>query len=282
MNSDFVYKGIKASLLTKHCKERVIKPVFEKATGCEIIVESQFDTDLFGTFTREIPRQGTQLEAARMKAQKGMELLGTALGLASEGSFGAHPATPFLPWNREIVFLTDRINKIEIFGEYAGCETNFSSMEVKSLTEAEAFARKAGFPEHFLVINTKDEEKKWIKGIQTWEKLKEIVPWSLKKSKYGSITLETDMRANANPTRMLNILKATENLIQKINQKCPRCETIGFAVADFKSGLPCESCGLPTGEIMAEIYKCQKCSYTMEVLVGKDKADPGRCPFCNP
>lgn len=68
------FKGRRIVLLTKHGKEMVIKPTLEKATGCQVIVDTSFDTDQLGTFTREIARHGTQLEAARCKAQKGMEL----------------------------------------------------------------------------------------------------------------------------------------------------------------------------------------------------------------
>lgn len=37
-----LFKGRKAALLTKHKKEQVIKPVFEMATGCQVIVEDVF------------------------------------------------------------------------------------------------------------------------------------------------------------------------------------------------------------------------------------------------
>ena len=47
MNSDFVYKGTKASLLTKHCKERVIKPVFEKETIVRSFFKFTFTGSIF-------------------------------------------------------------------------------------------------------------------------------------------------------------------------------------------------------------------------------------------
>jgi len=53
-------------------KERVIAPVLEPALGCQIELVDGFDTDQLGTFTRDIPRDGTQLEAARKKARIGM------------------------------------------------------------------------------------------------------------------------------------------------------------------------------------------------------------------
>jgi len=44
--------------------------------GCRVAHVSGFDTDQLGTFTRNIPRAGIQLEAARKKACLGMELAG--------------------------------------------------------------------------------------------------------------------------------------------------------------------------------------------------------------
>ncbi|MEC5218726.1 hypothetical protein RCH09_003700 [Actimicrobium sp. GrIS 1.19] len=59
------YDGSRVALLTQHGKERVIAPVLEPGLGCSIELVTGFDTDQFGTFTRETPRHGSQLEAAR-------------------------------------------------------------------------------------------------------------------------------------------------------------------------------------------------------------------------
>lgn len=99
------YDGSRVALLTQHGKERVIASVLKPGLGCLIELVTGFDTDRFDTFTRETPRDGTQLEAARRKARKGMELAGASLGIASEGSFGPDPYTGMFPWNRESVVL---------------------------------------------------------------------------------------------------------------------------------------------------------------------------------
>jgi hypothetical protein len=282
-NNTDIFKGRKASLLTMHKKEQVIKPALGKALGCVVLVESNFNTDSLGTFTLDIPRQGSQLDAARTKAEKGMELLGTDLGLASEGSFGSHPMSPFIPWNREIVIFIDKLNKLEIVGEHGSTETNFNHTAVKDFKEAEAFAKKVGFPEHFLVVSYEKEQKKsFIKGISSWEELAENVATALKNSTEGTAFIETDMRAHANPTRMNNILKATENLIQKLQSYCPSCGVPGFSITEHKRGLPCEWCGRPTRLIAANIYRCAGCNFTMEKPSESISADAGHCEYCNP
>lgn len=282
MNSPQVFVGRRAALLTRHSKERVIAPVIESATGCRVLVENTYDTDLFGTFTLDIARPASQIDTARLKAKKGMELVNADLGLSSEGSFGPHPFYPFIPWNREIVMLVDNLNNIEIYGEYTGSETNFNQVNIKSFTEAEAFAQKVGFPEHFLIVSLRCMKTEFIKGINTWEQLNEAVSWGINKCSDGYVVLETDMRAHANPTRMANIQKAAENLVLKISQKCPQCGMIGFSLVEYKRGLPCEWCGNPTDDIQAEICKCQSCGFIKEKKTGKEKADPGSCGLCNP
>ncbi|MEW6697204.1 MAG: DUF6671 family protein [Bacillota bacterium] len=278
------FAGRRAVLLTKHRKEQVIRPVLEKAAGCQIIVEAGFDTDQFGAFTREISRPGSQLDAARLKAEKGMELTGIDIGLASEGSFGSHPLIPFVPWNVEIVLLADQKEKLEICGQWANSETNYNHRMITSLQEAEEFARKTGFPEHWLALRPDHERhQSVVKDINTWERLKDAVRWGFAKSADGKIFLETDMRAHANPTRMRNIQKAAENLAEKIKQQCPRCDTPGFSVTGVQKGLPCEECNRPTEGIKAIVYTCKRCGFSREEKTSENERAPaGRCPYCNP
>lgn len=56
-----------------------------------------FDTDKLGSFNREIPRAGTQIEAARKKARIGMARTCLRRGLGSEGAFGAGPTPGWSP-----------------------------------------------------------------------------------------------------------------------------------------------------------------------------------------
>ena len=77
------YAERRVALLTQHGKEGVIASVLDTALGCRVERVSGFDTDALGTFTRDIPRAGTQIEAARKKARVGMELSGLPLGLVN-------------------------------------------------------------------------------------------------------------------------------------------------------------------------------------------------------
>jgi hypothetical protein len=279
-----LFEGRRAVLLTKHRKEQVIQPILEKAMGCQIVVEAGFDTDQFGTFTREISRPGSQLDVARLKAEKGMELAGVDLGLASEGSFDAHPLLPFVPWNVELVLLVDKKERLELCGQCANSETNYSHRTIASWPEAEEFARQAGFPEHWLVLRPDNEQhQSVVKGLNTWEHLQDAVRWALATSASAKAFLETDMRAHANPTRMRNIQKAAADLAGRITQHCPACATPGFSVTGVHRGLPCEECGCPTEEVKARVFTCKRCGFSRtEEAAESERAPAGRCPHCNP
>jgi hypothetical protein len=274
-------------LATMHQKERAISPLLERELGIKVIVPANFNTDRFGTFTRDVPRPGTQLEAARIKAEGALDLTGETIGIASEGIFSPHPILPHLPVNREIVLLLDRDRDLEIFGQEVSTETNYSHQLVASLEEACDFATKAGFPEHGLVVmvdaNTQNPDE-IVKGIITEDQLKEAIARLLRQSKTGKVHVETDMRALYNPTRMKAIEKATQNLLEKLNRRCPQCGCPGFDVVEQLQGLRCAACNLPTALIQADVYGCQKCGFRQEVAFPKgiEKADPAQCAYCNP
>ncbi|GET43336.1 DUF6671 family protein [Microseira wollei] len=274
-------------LATMHQKQRVMAPILSRELGITVLVPENFDTDRFGTFTRDIKRAGSQVEAARFKAIAAIEVTGEAIAFASEGTFGPHPQLPGLSLNREIVIFIDKKHEIEIIGQSACLETNFNSKTVQNIAQAYAFAKQVGFPEHGLVVMVNkpaENQPQIIKGIVSDEQLIEAVTLGLSQSRDGSVQIETDMRAHYNPTRMKNIEKATLDLIGKVNQLCPQCSWPGFDLVDRKIGLPCAVCSFPTEMTLAVIYQCKKCGLAEEKLFpeGRETADPARCSYCNP
>ena len=277
------YAGARVALLTRHGKERVIAPVMDAALGCRVERVDGFDTDLLGTFTRDIPRAGTQLEAARRKARVGMELSGLPLGLASEGSFGKDPFSGMFPWNVEFLVFIDDLIGIEVVGVAQG-NASSAHLLAASWTEAEAFARQAGFPGHHLVLRPEGENDARIrKGIKAWAELEDAFAWALAQADNGRVFLENDLRAHAHPTRLDNIRLAAEDMVRKLQSPCPACGTPGFWLVERIMGLPCGDCGAPTHETRAEVHGCLKCAHRdMRERSGRQCADPGRCDYCNP
>jgi hypothetical protein len=287
------YRGQTAVLASMHRKEAVIAPLLKTHLGLTLQVLPNFNTDQFGTFSRERSRPGSQLETVRLKAQAALQLTDTTLAIASEGSFGPHPSLPYLACNRELVLWLDNRQNLEIVGEALSVETNFRHQSVTTLSEALAFAQQIGFPEHGLMVmpqpDWQDQPGQTIvKGILTEAELSVAIQATL--TEFGKAHLETDMRAHYNPTRMRVIAAATQDLIQKLGQFCPQCQKPGFARHHSIPGLPCQLCQAPTHLPLAEIYACPHCDYQQEQPVsptaqpaaGPAYADPSYCDYCNP
>jgi len=278
-----LFQNQTAVLVTKHAKERVIRPIFEQKTGCAVIVEHGYDTDLLGTFSREVDRRNSQLKTARTKIDEGMKLVNANLGIASEGSFMEYYGLP-IPWNIELVLLYDKQEDRETYGIYESAETNLHHQTVRSLEEVMQFANRIGFPEHYIVMRPDHERSSQIiKDINTYEKLEDSFKWCEKHSIVGTVFIETDMRAHANPTRMDNIEKATLNLIEKLHTFCPACGAPGFIIQEVIRGLPCEKCGTPSELALRYVSRCYKCKHTQEQYYPKGhSAPPKYCNRCNP
>jgi len=285
LNASHPYSGQRIAFLTQHGKERVVSPILDSVLGCRVERVSGFDTDDLGTFTRDIPRYGSQLEAARRKARIGMQLSGAHLGLASEGSFGPDPHTGMFTWNVEVLLFIDDILKIEVVGIHQG-PANCDHAWVKEWSELETFAQRVGFPKQHLVLRPYSEnDPRLRKGLADWPSLRTAFAWVKHlASAEAKFFVERDLRAHAHPERMNNIGKAAQNLAEKLTSLCPKCRTPGFSAIESIAGLPCEECGIPTREHRGQNWGCPSCDYREKrdredgVLV----ANPTYCDFCNP
>jgi len=281
------YQDMVAVLATMHGKERVISPLLEQALGLRMRLAAGLDTDRFGTFSREIARTGSQLDAARAKIFAAFDADPTALvGVASEGSFGPHPLIPFMPFGLELVVLIERVSGFELIGQDASPHTNSSQKLVSSIEEAEAFAERVGFPEHGLIVigylnGQPAPACLLIKDITDAFGLQAAVQKTL--AVCGSAFIETDMRAHRNPTRMAAIERATSDLLRRFMSQCPACNFRGFDITERISGLPCEWCGGPTNAIRHHVLQCHACGHREEQAASTSAtANPGQCNFCNP
>lgn len=280
-----LFEGRAIVIATMHEKERVMAPLLEKNLGVRVVLPKNFNSDEFGTFTRDIKRAGNQLETARKKVYAAMNAEGVDLGISSEGSFGAHPSIPFIQSNLELVLFVDRKNGYEIRGHHRTSETNMYGEYVSSIEQALDFAKKVNFPEFGLIVRKNENGRFGIyKDIHTKEGLIEKVGKLLSRPFTKQVFLETDMRAHKNPTRMKAIEKATEDLLNNISSLCPKCQTPGFVVVDFEKGLRCSLCNIPTELPVKDIYKCFICHHEEKKQVTKygEKADPQHCGYCNP
>ncbi|MDR6562183.1 MULTISPECIES: DUF6671 family protein [unclassified Arcicella] len=278
-----MFEGRTLLIATKHRKEQVIAPILEEALGVKCVLSENIDTDVLGTFTGEVERTNSPLETARMKCELAREKDKFDLILASEGSFGLHPYLFFVIANEEMLLLKDYQNQIEITVNEIFTETNFDGASIRSEQELIDFAQKVQFPSHGLILRpSKDNFTLMTKGIIDWQTLKNVFHSIY--NKYGFVYVETDMRAMYNPTRMKMIGETTQKLVEKAKSLCPICQTPGFGITGFHSGLPCRICSMPTRSIKTVILSCQKCLYHTEQIYRENEPteDPMYCDFCNP
>jgi hypothetical protein len=270
-------------IATMHGKEQVIAPLLEKELGVRCVLADKINTDALGTFSGEVERKSDPISTAKAKCLLAMKQTGADLAVASEGSFGAHPAIFFAKANEELVVLLDAKNSLEIVGRVLTTETNFDGKAIQNWSELKTFANDVLFPAHALIMRVEQNDvQELVKGINTWDDLEENYNHFF--NQYGKVWVETDMRAMHNPTRMQAIIQATEKLIENVKSLCPICETPGFSATSTKTGLPCSLCGSPTKSVVSVEYSCSFCDFHEHRprTDGKTEEDPMYCDSCNP
>lgn len=281
------YAGSCFILTTKHAKSIAIAPPLWRTLEASVL-EYAVDTDQLGTFSGEVEREGNALECARRKCERSLERLGDKVefALASEGSFGPHPFIPFLPCDHEILYFIDRRHGFHLHLSHLSEKTNYRIEAVDSYEALQKLAEEAQFPSHALILRPNGREAKapLFKGIDSQDALEEAYKECLKHSVDGKVWLETDMRAQFNPSRMQVIGELAVKMADRLATHCPKCSTPGWGKIRVEKGLECGWCGSETELVKSEIYGCTKCAHekTTGRTDGLEKAEPGNCGYCNP
>ncbi len=278
-----MFQNRKILIATKHQKEEVFAPLLKQHFGMECYVAYHFDTDSLGAFTGEVERKEDPLTTLRNKCVNALRGTSFDLVIASEGSFGPHPANYFITAGDELILLLDLKNNFEILARELTTETNFNARNVRTYQELLEFSSVVGFPKHRLILRKSiDDFEEIHKGIGDPEELKNRFNDLLKK--YGSVYAETDMRAMYNPTRMKSIERGVGQLIESMKSNCPSCKTPGFSVRKSEAGLPCEWCNAPTKSPKNHIKTCIKCDFEERIQNPNNRKteDPTYCDLCNP
>ena len=169
-----IYQNQRVLLASKHEKERVIRPVFYEKMGCQIFT-SDFDTDQFGTFTGEIARTHSAYETCVLKAKTAAIATDSLLSLASEGSFGPHPAMPFFASAHEIMAFVDLKNNWVITEQLVTPKTNYQMLTLHPETDILPFLNAVKFPSHAVTLQIESTKKVLGKGIQDITSLENLI-----------------------------------------------------------------------------------------------------------
>lgn len=282
MSQQMPWQGQMVAIATMHEKERIIAPLLEDALGVHTMVPESFNTDQFGTFTREIKRAGDQRAAARAKAEAALQITDGQVAVASEGAFGPHPSLPFAQVGNELVLFLDTARKLEVVGIAPFHRTNLAHATIRTLDELHAFAAQVGFPEHGVIVRRSESGGPIYKECRTLPELEAAASRLLRPFWRRRIFVETDMRAHRNPTRQAGIKAATEALIENLLRTCPLCGSPGFSPTVPVTGATCEQCQRPTEVPYADRYACHACGHEAQLPRPVTTTSPANCAFCNP
>ena len=281
------YTGSRFILTTKHAKSIAIAPVFQEKLQATVL-EYVVDTDQLGTFSGEIDRSGSALECAQRKCEWSIKHFKEKVefALASEGSFGPHPLFPIVAGDYEILYFIDQRHGFHLHMSHLSEKTNYRTEAVQSWEELQKFTEDTLFPSHAVILRPNDRKTKEpiFKGINSRTDLKEAFNECIKKSLDGKVWVETDMRAQFNPSRMKVIGELATKLADRLATLCPKCATPGWGKVRVEKGLECSWCGSKTELMKSEIFGCVKCNHETSVKRsdGLTKTDPRNCGYCNP
>lgn len=279
------FYGRQAAIATMHDKQKIIAPILARWCGIDLNLAAGVNTDALGTFTGEIPRAGSMLDAARAKARLAIEISGHSIGLGSEGSFGPHPVALFLSSSIELMVLFDAKTNHEVVVQKR-FQTNYDSIIIKVGQDVSSFLKRIGFPDHAVIV--RPEQSKEVdgiyKGIIDLHQLDVAIRDASKFSNTDSVIIQTDMRAHLNPTRKISIKYLTKRLALRIARLCPVCRAPGFGLIKDLQGLPCQVCNLPTKIKRAELHGCAACSHQRVCRERSPfmRAEAVWCDVCNP
>lgn len=278
------YAGRLVALATRHGKQRALARPFRAALGADLRV-FDLDTDRLGTFSGEVARAADALTTCRRKAELGLAQAGCGLALASEGSFGPHPAVPLLSAGLEMLVFLDRERQLEVVEQRLELGSNYSRFRLDPGSDPGPWLQRIGFPAHAVIVRSvADPPVPCVKGIQARAELERAIATCRAAAGPTPLVLETDMRAHLNPTRMASIRRLGFRLVRRLAARCPACHAPGWGRSATLPGLPCSWCGGPTELVARELWSCVACDHSEERprADGRSLADPAHCPACNP
>lgn len=275
------YQNGEAVLTTKHGKLELFQPAFAELGLTIKLVE--LDTDAYGTFSGETPRLKSPLETAVAKARSGMAVSGVKLGFASEGTIGADAQMPFVNSDVELAVLVDDETGIVISESYRSLEIVAFQKSVDLDTDLSELLAQIDFPNQRLIARSEgNTENPAVKGIASQPELEGAIASLQDKSPSGKVLLEPDFRAHFCPSRRTNIEAVAKLLALRVQNLCKACESPGFGLLKYETGLNCADCGLLNPEAIArELICCVSCSH-QEPGEQRPALSPANCNNCNP
>ena len=148
------FNGKKLHVVSRHEKYRYIAPPLVPATGLVVEPFTGIDTDLLGTFSGEVERTMAPLDCAREKCRLAAAYFSEGYLLASEGSFGPHPAFGLLSAGEEWLLFYDIAEKKEIIVRDVTLDICFTGERLTDEAACLSFLDKVGFPDQKVIVKS--------------------------------------------------------------------------------------------------------------------------------
>jgi len=273
------YGGKIIVFATMHGKEELAREAFRRILGATVTTPQGLDTDQFGTFGGDIPRTLTPRHAARAKARLGMQIAGTQLGLASEGSFSASFG-PLVEQMEILLFIDDDLSLELVEGTLTSSPLP-GGRTIATPIQARDFAQALNFPVQGVILQSRKDGKTTVhKDFTHLDHLQRTAETLLTAG--SSLIVLPDYRAHRSPSRADTIRTLCAQMAKRLATICPHCNTPGFGQVDIEHGVPCSLCGAATQVIAADIHGCGKCLQRARISRPQKWADPTWCDSCNP
>lgn len=279
------FRDSRVVFATNHGKAAAARSPFERVLNASVD-EAVIDSDSLGTFSGEIARPGSMLDALRGKVMLARAITPERFVLVSEGSFGSAAGLGLLTQGIEMLLLHDSVSGAEVLEQHIARDTNFATAVLREHDDLPRFLSRIRFGSHALVLypgglpTVEHVHKGLVDAAQAkraYEECKRLSPSQ-------TVMAMSDMRAHVNPTRMKEIEACCELLAARLATLCPACGSGGFGLVATVPGLPCDVCGAPTQRARAEKHACVLCGKNVERprADGRKAADPSECQWCNP
>jgi hypothetical protein len=174
----------------------------------------------------------------------GLERTGLRLGLASEGSFGPHPALPLLAVGQELLVFLDRERQLTVVEQRLDWRTNDAQLLLEPGDDPAAWLRQVCFPSHAVMARPAGSPTgPWHKDLCTAAALSAALAACRAADPRGQVWL--DVRAHRNPTRMRSIRRLGVAMARRLASSCPRCGGPGWGLVAPSPGCPAAGAPLP-------------------------------------
>ncbi len=285
MSKKLSFYDSRITFATNHQKSNAAREPFRRIARCSV-EELGIDSDSLGTFSGEVERVGSMIDALRAKVALAREKTTNRFVLVSEGSFTTAGGFGLVAQGIEMLMLHDSLTGAEVLEQHISWDTNYLTTVVRTHAELDRFLEQISFGSQALVLYPQRGARVGDvkKGIVDRAEALRAFDQSLELSPEKAVVAMSDMRAHLNPTRMRAIAQCCERLAMRLVTECPGCGSGGFGLVSTVPGLPCEECGYPTPRAKAETHSCVVCGRSEERPRGdgKKSADSSECERCNP